>query len=47
MRLQASRRGIDESTLRAVAEAPEQMAGEETVVTVYRTSKIAKYWRAS
>ncbi len=79
VRRQASRRGIDESTVHAVAGAPEQVVpvrvgrevrqsrvpfppagtlylvrvfvdlspGVETVVTVYRTSKIAKYWRAS
>ncbi len=78
VRRQASRRRIDESTIRAVAEAPEQVVpvrmgrevrqsrvafpptgalylvrvfvdlspGAETVVTVYRTSKITKYWRA-
>lgn len=77
VRLQAVRRGIDESIVQAVAEAPEQVvpvrAGREvrqsrvpfppddtpylvrvfvdvsssieTVVTVYRTSKIDKYWR--
>lgn len=77
VRRQAARRGIDEATVRAVAETPEQVVpvrpgrevrqsripfapagdvflvrvfvdiaiGSETAVTVYRTSKIAKYWR--
>ena len=76
---QAARRGIEETIVRAVAEAPEQVlpvrsgrevrqsrvpfppdgrlylvrvfvdvsSGLETVVTVYRTSKIDKYWRTS
>jgi hypothetical protein len=76
---EASRRGIDASIIRAVANAPEQVLpvrtgrevrqsrvafppdgklylvrvfvdrepNAETVVTVYRTSKLSKYWRIS
>ncbi len=76
---QAARRGVDEATLRQVAERPEQVVevrpgrevrqsripgqeegesylvrvfvdivgDQETVVTVYKTSKIGKYWRES
>lgn len=39
VRRQAARRGIDEAVVRA--------DGSETAVTVYRTSKIAKYWRTT
>lgn len=73
-RRQARRRGIDEMTVRSVAESPEQVlarpggrevrqsrvrfaegeylvrlvmersAGVDLVITVYRTSKLDKYW---
>jgi hypothetical protein len=78
-RHEAARRGLDERTIRAVAEAPEQVEQvrtgrevrqsrvpfppdgrvylvrvfvdltpeSETIVTAYRTSKIAKYWRTA
>jgi len=76
-RREAARRGIDEATVRAVAQTPEQVVSvragrevrqsrvpfppdgkvylvrvfidvgpsDEIIVTAYRTSKIAKYWR--
>ena len=76
-RFEAARRGVDEATVRAVAQAPEQVVpvrpgrevrqsqvrfppadklylvrvfvdtgpDAEVVATVYRTSKIEKYWR--
>ncbi len=78
-RFEAARRGIEEATVRSVAQAPEQVlplrpgrevrqsrmtlppAGKlylvrvvvdtgpdaEVIVTVYRTSKIDKYWSTS
>jgi len=44
------RRGLDETIVRQVLAAPEQREalrpGRAEVITVYRTSKIDKYWRS-